>query len=42
MEIIAMFDKPKPPSMRSIAREYAVDEKGIWGWDKNYPTFIVG
>jgi hypothetical protein len=29
MEIIASFDKPKPPSMRSIAQEYGVDEKTI-------------
>ena len=29
MEIIALFDKPKPPSMRSIAREYGVNEKTI-------------
>ena len=29
MEIIALFDKPKPPLMQSIAQEYGVDEKTI-------------
>jgi hypothetical protein len=29
MEIIALDDKPKPPSMRSSAQEYGVAEKTI-------------